>query len=72
MERTLELTLKLSENSARVEFYEPECGDFRAYNIDMNASKEEREQNVRKLGEEIYDWLLLMADEEHDEEREDD
>lgn len=70
MQKTLELTLIVRDGEFDVEVYEPESGDYCC--ITSPLSYDEHPEFDEKIGNEIYSWISLMADEMEDEEYEDD
>lgn len=62
MEKNIDVTLTLNGDDIMVEFFEPESGD----SIKMNfAFMSERHPEFNEMvGNELYSWITLMADEQ--------
>ena len=65
MQRMLELTIRLNEDTFEVDVYEPETGDIAQ--MQFPYSPDEHPEFDEKIGEEIYSWISLRADQEGDE-----
>lgn len=62
MERNLELTIRMGENDeCEVDVYEPESGECKT--IAFPFSPDEHPEFDAAVGNEIYSWLSLWADE---------
>lgn len=61
MQRTLELTIRINENSFEVDVYEPESGEI--VQMQHPYSPDEHPEFDKAIGDEIYSWLSLWADE---------
>ena len=67
MERHLDLTIRLDpDGDVEVDVYEPESGE--CSQIQYPFSPDEHPEFNESIGEEIYSWLKLWADEMEDEE----
>ncbi len=65
MQRNLELTIRLNEDTFEVDVYEPESGEVTQ--MQFPYSHDEHPEFDEKIGEEIYSWISLWADQEGDE-----
>lgn len=65
MRRELELTIRLNEDDFAVDVYEPESGETSWMRFPF--SPDEHPEFDRWIGEEIYSWISLWADEKEDE-----
>ena len=65
MQRTLELTIRLNENNFEVDVYEPESG--KVAQMQLPYSPDEHPEFDTAIGEEIYSWISLWADQKEEE-----
>lgn len=65
MQRNLELTIRLNEDTFEVDVYEPESGEVTQ--MQFPYSPDEHQEFDEKISEEIYSWISLWADQEGDE-----
>lgn len=65
MQRTLELTIRLNDDDFEVDVCEPESGEVAQ--MQFPYSPDEHPAFDQRIGEEIYSWLSLWADEKEDE-----
>ena len=67
MSRTLELTIRLNEGAFEVDVYEPDSGENTT--LRHPYSPDEHPEFDKAIGDELYSWLNLWAEEkeEHDE-----
>lgn len=67
--KLIELTLILNNDTARIEYYEPESSDFTAHEFDYSEAARHYCNHVwdaeKKIGREIFDWFALMKEEEN-------
>ena len=61
MERNLELTIRMDNDHVEIDVYEPESGE--CSQIDAPLSFDEHPEFDAAVGNEIYSWLSLWADE---------
>lgn len=61
VQRTLELTIRINEDSFEVDVYEPESGEI--VQIQHPYSPDEHPEFDKRIGNEIYSWLSLWAEE---------
>lgn len=65
MQRTLELTIRLNDDDFEVDVCDPESGEVAQ--MQFPYSPDEHPEFDQQIGEEIYSWLSLWADEKEDE-----
>lgn len=65
MQRLLELTIRLNEDDFEVDVYEPETGE--CSQMQFPLSPDEHPEFDKAIGEEIYSWVSLWADQKEDE-----
>lgn len=66
IKKNLELTLRLNEKGKiTVYCYLPESGDIVAYYFNYKVG--EHPEFYKKIGDEVYSWIELMADEMEEE-----
>lgn len=61
MQRTLELTIRINEDSFEVDAYEPESGEI--VQMQHPYSPDEHPEFDKAIGDEIYSWVSLWAEE---------
>ncbi|MGN9098055.1 hypothetical protein [Flintibacter porci] len=61
VERRLELTFRIDEEHVEVDVYEPESGEVAQFEAPFSG--DEHPEFDQQLGEEIYSWLSLWAEE---------
>lgn len=61
MSRVLELTIHLNGDNFEVDVYEPESGEV--VQIQHPYSPDEHPQFDKAIGDEIYSWISLWAEE---------
>jgi len=61
MEKNLELTIRMDNDYVEIDIYEPESGE--CSQIDAPLSFDEHPEFDKNIGDEIYSWLSLWADE---------
>lgn len=61
MQRTLELTIRINEDSFEVDVYEPESGEI--VQMQHPYSPDEHPEFDKAIGDEIYSWVSLWAEE---------
>lgn len=61
-QRILELTLRVGNWCIGVDVYDVESGEVKQ--IDLPFSPDEHSEFDKQLGDEIYSWLSLMAEED--------
>ena len=61
MEKNLELTIRMDNDHVEIDIYEPESGE--CSQIDAPLSFDEHPEFDKNIGDEIYSWLSLWADE---------
>ena len=70
MQRMLELTIRLNEDTFEVDVYEPETGDIAQ--MEFPYSPDEHPELNEQIGAEIYSWISLWAEEMEEDEEDDD
>lgn len=60
MEKTITVTIKVTENTASLDFLEGESGDWTRIDIEDEAKAE---YYANKIGHELLSWVSLMRDE---------
>lgn len=65
MQRNLELTIRMNENDFEVDVYEPESGEIAQ--MQFPYSLDEHPKFNEAIGEEIYSWISLWADQKEEE-----
>ena len=65
MQRNLELTIRLNEDSFEVDVYEPESGEIAQ--MQFPYSPDEHPEFNEQIGQEIYSWISLWADQKEEE-----
>lgn len=70
MQRTLDLTIRLNEDTFEVDVYEPESGEITQmqFPYSPNGHLEFNEQ----IGAEIYSWISLWSEQMEEDEEDDD
>lgn len=61
VQRTLKLTMRINGDSFEVDVYEPESGEI--VQMQHPYSPDEHPLFDKAIGDEIYSWLSLWADE---------
>ena len=61
MEKNLELTIRMENDHIEIDVYEPESGE--CSQIEAPLSFDEHPDFDKTIGDEIYSWLSLWADE---------
>jgi len=61
MQRTLELTIRINEDSFEADVYEPESGEI--VQMQHPYSPDEHPEFDKAIGDEIYSWVSLWAEE---------
>ncbi len=61
MQRTLELTIRINEDSFEVDVHEPESGEI--LQMQHPYSPDEHPEFDKAIGDEIYSWVSLWAEE---------
>lgn len=65
MQRTLELMIRLNDDDFEVDVYEPESGE--CSQMQFSFSPDEHPEFDKVIGEEIYSWVSLWADEKEED-----
>lgn len=66
MERTLELTLRITDDCYEVDFYDYSSGDYCQYS--MLKTEKWDDEMARSVSDEILGWFEIMEEEMKDEE----
>lgn len=61
-QHSLELTIRLNEGHVEVDVYEPESGEVVQFEAPLSVN--EHPEFDKQIGEEIYSWLSLWAEED--------
>ena len=61
MQKTLELTIRINEDDFELDVYEPESGEIAQ--MQHPLSTDEHPEFDQAIGNEIYSWISLWADE---------
>ena len=61
MNRTLELTIRLNEDTFEVDVHEPKSGEIAQ--LEHPFSPDEHPEFDKAIGNEIYSWISLCAEE---------
>lgn len=70
LQRTLELTVRVGDETCEVDVYEPESGEVSSFQFSF--SPDEHPDFNEAIGNEIYSWMSLWKDEYEDEKSEED
>ena len=66
MTKTLDVTLCLKGNEALVMFYETQSGEMDKVDTTLAFDRKADGRAIYELGEQLYDWLRLMHENEQE------